>query len=320
MGFEQHHWTDATSLTATELNRIEQGIKSSHDVLDVLGTELTNVQSKQSKLAQEIEDLVSNSPSILETVSSIQRLLDANPSLLSTISNTANIVTTRALDSRLKQYLPLTDIKQNGVSVVHNSVANINTPKVDTILNANSNNPISNSAVAKALANIQTNVPIPTSLADLKSDINHRLVTDTDKLAWNGLLNHNHDDLYAQLNHNHDELYAALNHDHDDLYAALNHHHGFHQERTDQEWGNQTGSFITGFCDDTGGDIAFRKDNPVAGQMSIVIDGAVYVNEGQNRLTYVLTGTSSLQSSNNTATPCLRIGYTSNNNLYIWNS
>lgn len=128
MQFEQHHWTDPANLTATELNRIEQGIKNSQDVLSVLGTELANAQSKQAQLTRLVEGLVANSPSVLETLSSIQRLLDANPTLLTTISSTANIVTTRILDDKLRDYLPLKDIRQNGVSIVHNSIVDITTP------------------------------------------------------------------------------------------------------------------------------------------------------------------------------------------------
>lgn len=128
MQFEQHHWTDPANITATELNRIEQGIKNSLDVLSVLGTELANAQSKQTQLTQLVEGLVANSPSTLETLASIQRLLDANPTLLTTISSTANIVTSRILDDKLRDYLPLKDIRQNGVSIVRNSIAEITTP------------------------------------------------------------------------------------------------------------------------------------------------------------------------------------------------
>lgn len=128
MQFEQHHWTDPANITATELNRIEQGIKNSQDVLSVLGTELANAQSKQAQLTQLVEGLVANSPSVLETIASIQRLLDANPTLLTTLSSTANIVTTRILEDKLRNYLPLKDIRQNGVSIVYNSIVDITTP------------------------------------------------------------------------------------------------------------------------------------------------------------------------------------------------
>lgn len=59
---------------------------------------------------------------------------------------------------------------------------------------------------------------------------------------------------------------------------------GFSLHDNRQEWGNQIGAFITGFSDTTGGSIAFRRDNPVNGQMSMIIDGTVYVNEGNDEV------------------------------------
>ena len=47
-----------------------------------------------------------------------------------------------------------------------------------------------------------------------------------------------------------------------------------------QAWGNQTGTFIHGEDDATGGSLAFRRDNPTSGQMSMIIDGTVYIKEG----------------------------------------
>ena len=51
--------------------------------------------------------------------------------------------------------------------------------------------------------------------------------------------------------------------------------------RSSQGWGVQTGTFVHGEGDSTGGDFAFRRDCPNAGQMSMVIDGRFYQNEGQ---------------------------------------
>lgn len=59
---------------------------------------------------------------------------------------------------------------------------------------------------------------------------------------------------------------------------------GFASKASAQSWGVQTGSFITGMDDSTGGSIAWRRDCPSAGRMSMVIDGDVYVNEGRDRL------------------------------------
>ena len=59
--------------------------------------------------------------------------------------------------------------------------------------------------------------------------------------------------------------------------------YGFSSRATGQTWGSQTGTFLTGWQDSTGGSIAFRRDNPVGGQTSMILDGTVYVNEGRNR-------------------------------------
>ncbi len=46
-------------------------------------------------------------------------------------------------------------------------------------------------------------------------------------------------------------------------------------------WGNQTGTAIAAWEDCTGGSIVFRRDNPYAGAVSMIIDGTVYVDEGR---------------------------------------
>lgn len=54
--------------------------------------------------------------------------------------------------------------------------------------------------------------------------------------------------------------------------------------RSSQGWGVQTGTFVHGECDSTGGDFAFRRDCPNAGQLSMVLDGRFYQNEGRYRV------------------------------------
>lgn len=53
---------------------------------------------------------------------------------------------------------------------------------------------------------------------------------------------------------------------------------------TVQYWGDQTGFFITRWNDATGGSIAFRGDNPTAGNCSMIIDGTIYVEGGKNEV------------------------------------
>lgn len=56
---------------------------------------------------------------------------------------------------------------------------------------------------------------------------------------------------------------------------------GFYTKDSSQTWGNQIGTFISGMGDSTGGSLAFRRDNPTAGQLSAIIDGYWYQNEGR---------------------------------------
>lgn len=45
-------------------------------------------------------------------------------------------------------------------------------------------------------------------------------------------------------------------------------------------WGNSTGELVANFYLGDGAEIAFRKNNPSAGQAAILIDGVIYQNEG----------------------------------------
>lgn len=49
-------------------------------------------------------------------------------------------------------------------------------------------------------------------------------------------------------------------------------------------WGNQTGTFITGWSTAGGGAISFRNHNPSGGKVSMKIDGVIYQNEGTNKV------------------------------------
>lgn len=62
--------------------------------------------------------------------------------------------------------------------------------------------------------------------------------------------------------------------------SYANYLYGFNERKTSQTWGNQTGTFITGMQDSNGGTIAFRKDNPTSGQLSVLINGRYYQREG----------------------------------------
>lgn len=50
------------------------------------------------------------------------------------------------------------------------------------------------------------------------------------------------------------------------------------------DWGVTTGSEVFSLSDDSGGSFKFKKNCPLAGKISLLIDGDVYVNEGADRL------------------------------------
>ncbi len=54
---------------------------------------------------------------------------------------------------------------------------------------------------------------------------------------------------------------------------------GFSSRTTGATWGNQTGTFLTGWHTSAGGDIQFRDNS---GQLNVIIDGVFYQNEGRN--------------------------------------
>lgn len=66
--------------------------------------------------------------------------------------------------------------------------------------------------------------------------------------------------------------------------AKANSIYGLNAFTSSMGWGNQTGTVLNCCSSPAGGGWGFRDNNPVSGQMSMIIDGTVYVNEGQNRV------------------------------------
>lgn len=68
-------------------------------------------------------------------------------------------------------------------------------------------------------------------------------------------------------------------------------------------WGNQTGTGIWRNNDGGGGEFGFRKNNPSSGQVSMVIDGTVYVDEGRYAVIHAGNiGSQSVNYANNAGT------------------
>lgn len=74
-----------------------------------------------------------------------------------------------------------------------------------------------------------------------------------------------------------DNIYGTLN-------GAADYPTGFSSRGTSQGWGNQTGTHLTSWNDGASGVVAWRKNNPATGQLSMVIDGTVYIQEGNHQV------------------------------------
>lgn len=170
MSYNARSWSNPINLDANNLNRLEQGIKNSHDTLEILNEEVSNLQLRYKNTASKINLLVKDSPNILETLNSIQSTIKNNDvnSILSSMDSflmkskqslTDNELIQIYSNLKLNTFLRLDSIKVNGENVVEGSTVNIKLPKVDEHLDINSNNAISNRAVAEALDKLKTLKP-----------------------------------------------------------------------------------------------------------------------------------------------------------------
>ena len=245
MGFNMKTWGNPITLDSNNLNRIEQGIKNAHDILEITNEEVSNLQNKQAQLVKDLNSLTKDTPNILETLSKVTGLLENND--ISAILSSADTFLTKTkqtlTEEELKQvhknlaldnFLKLTAIKVDGKNVVSGSEVNITLPSIDTAFNINSFNAISNKTITKALTELENkllnlDVDVPTKLSELLEDPTHLVITQVERDLWNSYNNlfvtkveydkdkesaavadHTHDDLYAPIIHTHDEIIAAI--------------------------------------------------------------------------------------------------------------
>lgn len=199
MGFVTKTWKDPVNIDSNNLNRIEQGIKNSHDTLEILEEEVSNLQTKQLDILEQLKTSTPNisNDTILEQLNSIL----GNTEILTALKNANNFLTKSKQEltkSELNQVyknldldrmLKLTDIRVNDTSVVQGSIASITLPKVDKILNLNSNNAISNSAVVRAINKLIKDIENNTTfyLKDAIEDDEHMTVSRDEIVRWNSI-------------------------------------------------------------------------------------------------------------------------------------
>ncbi len=195
MGFNTHSWNNPITLDANNLNRIEQGIKNSHDTIEILNEEVSNLQNRHADIVKDLNALTKDAPNIIETLTNISSLLKNNDisavlsSADSFLMKTKQALTASELDQIYKnlhmdKFLKLTSVKVDGNNVVNGSEINIVLPKIDDTLDINSSNAISNKAVTKALSNINIEVDVPTHLSQLQQDKDHLTVSIAEKTKW----------------------------------------------------------------------------------------------------------------------------------------
>ena len=196
MGFNIKTWNNPITIDANNLNRIEQGIKNSHDTLEIVTEEVSNLQTKQLEILKDLNTVTKNAPNILNTLEKLNTLLNNNDisAVLSSadtfLMKTKQVLTEKELDQiyknlNLNSFLKLTSIKVNDINVVNGSEVNITLPSIDNTLSSNSKNAIANNAVTKALKDLKDSINIPYKLSQLEEDVNHQTVSAAEKAKWN---------------------------------------------------------------------------------------------------------------------------------------
>lgn len=194
MGFNSKTWSNPVNLDANNLNRIELGIKNSHDTLEIIKEEVSNLQTRYTDALKTLETLT-NSPDILDTLNSISdSLKDTDVSILFDSNKMLLKEEQQLTKEELNQVYK--NLRLNSFISYSNFIINGETPTlgqpieiiIDNKLNKYSTNPISNKAVAEALANLGGSSSI-TKLSQLEDDPEHRLVTDELIAKWNSMTN-----------------------------------------------------------------------------------------------------------------------------------
>lgn len=188
MGFNIKTWSNPISLDSNNLNRIEQGIKNAHDTLEIHNEEISNLQHKQVDLATELNNLIKEAPSILNTLEQLNSLLENNDisAVLESADNflmkkeqtlTAEELKQVYKNLGLSRFVSYNNILIDGELTAPGQTIEINSTKVDQSLNKNSSNAISNKAVAEALENFKPTVtPDTNTNTNQTSGIKHAFI------------------------------------------------------------------------------------------------------------------------------------------------
>lgn len=180
----------------------------------------------------------------------------------------------------------------------YKKVADLSKPTViDSAMSDTSTNAVQNNVVKSY---VDERTTLDTSMSDtstkaVQNKVVKKYVDDrTSSVAWNNITGK--PSTFTPASHTHN--YAGSN----TPGGAANSAKmitGFHSATDSQDWGVQTGQFVAGMSDGDGGDLAFRKNCPSSGRVSMVVDGYYYQNEGQYRCLDTSDSSSFAPSSHN---------------------
>ena len=268
MSYTAKEWSTLSDFKVNDLNCLERGVQEAHENIDVLRKDFTTTKIAQDKALSDISSLLSNSNSALQAIKDIENILVSDNELSETLKNYGTDFLSKELQSlsneelknvyknlKLNEYKLFTSVTINGEEVIGNTL-NINTPELDTILNRNSNNAVTNAAITKALENfgspdisryltlhdesasahldIRDELKSKASIDYVNSVISDIPVPDvSSQISDHNSDNSSHQDIrdmfnnidltnYANVNHNHDNVYSKI---HSHPYAPESHNH-----------------------------------------------------------------------------------------------
>ena len=225
MGYTAKHWTNLNNFQASHLNEIELGLQEAHEDIDVIQQELTNVKLTNDSTIKEINDLLTNSESMVDALKELEKLSESNSDIAEFLSNYGKDYLTKTSQSLSKEELkviyknlklvdavqsltPSTDYKQ---IQIHNE-SYTSHQDIREALSDKASIAYVDSAIASINIPDNSGASIEEHNNDSASHQDIRNMINNIDLSGYALINHNHEGVYAQVTHSHP--YAAEDHTH----------------------------------------------------------------------------------------------------------
>lgn len=262
MSYTAKHWTNPVNISADNMNELELGVQEAHEGIDRLEKIIPGLQSENNDILKELKKVTSGTSDAFNLLKDIQNTLESEPDLaeilkqnsenflLKTSQPLTNIEKQQVLKNLgLNKYTFLEDIIVNGNQIT-NGILELKIPGIDTELNRNSQNAVTNYAIVKALETFGTPdlnryMNIHNESTTAHSDI-RELINSKASMSYveDALKNIPVPDVSGQISdHNLDSAahqdirnlienidlsgYALIDHNHDGIYATITHSHNY---------------------------------------------------------------------------------------------